>query len=95
MKQLLRIVGNINLLGNPISLFNDIGDGIIDFYEIPKEGFIQGPLEGSKGIIKGTFGLVGKSFGGVSNSLSKITGSIASGLSELTFDKEYQQKRDI
>ena len=51
MKQLLTIIGSSDLLGNPMGLINDLSDGIVDFYEKPIQGFIEGPLEGSKGII--------------------------------------------
>ena len=53
------------------------------------EGFIHGPLEGGKGLLKGTASLVGKTFAGVGNTLSKITGSVAGGISKLTFDDKY------
>ena len=93
MKQLFQIIGSVEVLGNPIQLYNNVGEGIMDFYEKPIEGFIQGPLEGGKGLIKGTASLVGKTLSGVTNTLSKITGSVAGGISKLTFDDKYIKKR--
>jgi vacuolar protein sorting-associated protein 13A/C len=77
MKQLFQIIGSVEIFGNPIQLYNNVGEGIMDFFDKPIEGFIQGPLEGGKGLIKGTASLVGKTVVGVTNTLSKITGSMA------------------
>ena len=93
MKQLFKIIGSVDILGNPNQLYNNLEEGILDFYEKPLEGFIQGPLEGGKGIIKGTGSLVNKTIKGVSTSVSKITDALAGGLSVMTFDTKYIRKR--
>jgi len=50
---MLKIVGSIDILGNPVGLFSGIGTGIFDLFEKPMKGFVQGPLEGGKGMIEG------------------------------------------
>jgi len=57
------------------------------------KGLVKGPLEGGKGMIKGAGSLITHTFAGTFNSVGKITGSIGSGLSSLTGDKEFEEKR--
>lgn len=45
-------------MGNPINLLTNIGNGVKDLYEMPAEGFVQGPIEGGLGIIMGTGSLL-------------------------------------
>ena len=40
MKQLFKIIGSVDILGNPNQLYNNLEEGILDFYEKPLEGFI-------------------------------------------------------
>jgi vacuolar protein sorting-associated protein 13A/C len=39
-------VGSVDVIGNPVGLFNNIGNGVTDLFEKPAEGFVKGPLEG-------------------------------------------------
>ena len=67
-----------------MGLFNNITTGMKDLIDKPKEGFTKGPLEGGYGIVKGAGSLVGHTIAGAFNSINKITGSVSSGLSNLT-----------
>jgi hypothetical protein len=40
MKQLYKIFGSLNILGNPVSLFMNISSGFKDLKEKPSEGFV-------------------------------------------------------
>ena len=84
LKNVLLIVGSIEILGNPVGLFKHISTGVVDFIEKPIEGFVQGPLEGGIGIIMGTGSLIKNTVAGTFNSLNKITGSMATGLASLS-----------
>jgi vacuolar protein sorting-associated protein 13A/C len=84
IKQIFKIVGSIDILGNPLGLFKNIGQGVFDFVDKPIEGFINGPLGGGIGLIKGTGSLVKNTLAGTFNSVEKITGSIGSGFSSLS-----------
>jgi vacuolar protein sorting-associated protein 13A/C len=89
MKQLLSLIGSIELIGNPVGLVKHLAVGIYDLFDKPIEGFIKGPIEGGIGIIKGVASLTKNTVSGVSNSGGKIAGSIAGGLSAISLDKNY------
>ena len=43
---LAKMVGSMNVIGNPVQLFSNLGDGVVEFFEKPVEGFVKGPIEG-------------------------------------------------
>ena len=94
MSQILKLLGSLSVLGNPVGLFNNITTGMKDLIDKPKEGFTKGPLEGGYGIVKGAGSLVGHTIAGAFNSINKITGSVSSGLSNLTMDEDYIRERE-
>lgn len=60
--QLWQILGSINLIGNPLSLIKNIKSGVTDLFEMPAQGFVEGPLEGFGGIVSGVGSLAKKTF---------------------------------
>lgn len=48
-----KLIGSMDILGNPIGLIRNVGNGFQDLWEMPAEGFLQGPIEGGIGIAKG------------------------------------------
>lgn len=93
-KSIFKILGSLDIVGNPVGLFNNISTGVVDLLEKPLDGFLQGPLEGGKGLIKGTSSLVKNTVSGTFNSIGKVTCSLASGLSSLALDNEYLTQRE-
>ena len=83
-KSIPKLIGSLDIVGNPVGLFNNISTGVVDLVEKPMQGFLQGPLEGSMGIVMGTGSLLKNTVSGTFNSIGKVTGSLASGLSNLT-----------
>ena len=71
--QIYKIFGSLDLIGDPLSLFEDIGSGFEKFLQKTEDEFSSLDLKG-----EGIKSLVFSIIGGVFNSLSKITGSIAS-----------------
>jgi len=55
---LLKVLGSIEILGNPVGLVKHLARGIYDLFDKPIEGFIKGPIEGGIGITKGVGSLV-------------------------------------
>ena len=86
MRNIFSLVGSSSLLGNPIQLVNSVGTGIKDFLYNPIEGFIDGPIEGGKGIITGTGSLVKNTTKGIFGSVSSIVGSASKGILVLSDD---------
>ena len=81
-----RILGNLDILGNPVSLFSNVGDGVVQFFNEPIKGFIKGPKEGFIGIAKGSGALIKNTATGIFNTISKISNSLATGLISLSMD---------
>lgn len=92
--EVLKLLGSINILGNPVGLFSSIGTGMQDLLEKPREGFIKGPLEGGIGLAKGAGSLLRHTLAGTFNSLDKITGSLGTGIASLSLDDEYLAERE-
>ena len=90
----LPLIGNISILGNPVSLISKIGTGFKEFIELPVEGFIISPLEGGKGLTKGTKSLFKNTLEGTMNSVGGISETLGSGLASLTLDKNYNKERE-
>lgn len=94
--QLAKVLGFVDFLFNPVGLFNNLGSGVSDFFYEPYLGFVSDrPQDIGIGFLKGGFSLVRKTVFGLTDSFSKFTGSVGKGLSALTFDKSFQQKRRI
>ena len=92
--EIFKLLGSINILGNPVGLFSQIGTGVSDLIEKPMEGFIKGPLEGGVGLVKGAGSLLSHTLAGTLNSLDKITGSLGTGIAALSLDDEYLAQRE-
>lgn len=84
LKQLYKVIGSLELFGNPVNLLGNIGTGVVKFFDEPIKGFVKGPLDGVKGIGRGAGSLVKHTVKGTFNSVSKITGTVATGISSLS-----------
>lgn len=94
--QIAKLVGSADFIFNPVGLFNNLGSGVSDFFYEPYLGFVSDrPQDIGIGFLKGGFSLVRKTVYGLTDSFSKFTGSIGKGLSALTFDKSFQQRRRL
>jgi len=95
LRQFYNILGSIDILGNPVGLFRNFGTGVHDFFVEPAQGLIKSPADFGKGLAKGTSSLVKNSVYGTFNTLSKITGTIGTGVANLSFDDQYLNERKI
>ncbi|KAG1054811.1 hypothetical protein G6F43_003196 [Rhizopus delemar] len=95
MYQVHRVLGSIDILGNPVGLFNNLSSGFGELFYEPYQGFIMSdrPQDLGIGVAKGVGGFMKKSVFGVTDSLSRLTGSLGKGLSAATMDKKFQDKR--
>lgn len=89
----LKVIGSINIIGNPVGLYNYIKSGFVELIERPRQGLVHGPLEAGLGAIIGAGCLLKQTFAGTFNSLHHITDSIATGLTILSFDDSFIEKR--
>lgn len=89
LKQIFKIFGAIDIIGNPANFLNTLGTGFKDFFQKPYKGIVKGPLEGAKGIMDGSISLVKHTVEGTFSSTSKITSGLSHGILYITQDHEY------
>ncbi len=85
----LKILGSIKIIGNPVGFCNYIKIGFQDLIDKPREGFMEGPLQGCFGLIIGAGSLIKQTFAATCLSLQNISGTFASGLTLLSFDNTF------
>lgn len=83
---ILRVLASSDLMGNPYNLVNSLGTGVKKFYYEPRNGFMEGPLQGGLGILKGTAGIVGITAASGLGSLGKVTNSLNKGIIAASLD---------
>lgn len=93
VKQLYVLVLGLDVIGNPYGLVVGFTKGFEDLFYEPFQGAIQGPGEFAEGLVLGVRSLFGHTVGGAAGAVSKITGAMGKGIAALTFDKDYQKKR--
>ena len=75
---------SIDILGNPINLLKNLKSGVQDFFYLPYQGAVQGPLQLFKGVHSGTKSLISHIVGGALDSTQKISSSVGRNLLKLT-----------
>ena len=95
LRQVHKVVGSADFIGNPVGLFTNISAGVQDVFYEPYQGILvgEGIEELGLGLAKGAKSLVKKTVFSVSDSVSKVTGSVSKGTSlieiVLTFRTEF------
>ncbi|EJD03959.1 vacuolar protein sorting-associated protein vps13 [Fomitiporia mediterranea MF3/22] len=94
LRQIYRVLGAADFLGNPVGLFTNVSSGVADIFYEPWHGVVQrGGGELGIGLAKGAASFVKKTIFGLSDSMTKITSSVGKGLSAATLDADFQAKR--
>ncbi|CAM9140186.1 unnamed protein product [Hapterophycus canaliculatus] len=92
--QVLSLVGSMRALGSPADLISNIGGGAKALVYAPAQGLVQGPAEFFEGVGRGAQSFVKGTVQGVFNSVAGVGGAVSDTVSKLTFDDDYQLKRD-
>lgn len=87
-------LGSLDIIGSPVNLFKNLGIGVVEFFEKPIKGFINGPLEGIEGISKGTQSLIKNTVSAILDSTGRVLGSVANGLCFAANDNTYTEIRN-
>jgi vacuolar protein sorting-associated protein 13A/C len=72
-KEIYKIPGSINILGNPYVLMKYLAEGVWEIINQPSEGFIKGPIEGALGVVKGGVYFTRNVVAGTANSFEVIS----------------------
>ena len=91
MRGLFRIIGSLDILGNPTGYASSIADGFMQIIEAPRKGLINGPLGVGEGIAKG-FGkfittIISSSF----DVVGKISGTLLASCEVLQGEKVFEE----
>ena len=90
LQQLHKLVGSLDVLGNPAALFADVRGGVRTFFREPQRGALKSPKGFAKGLARGTRGLVGGVVGGgVSAGASTATAVFKMGVISLSSTQSY------
>jgi vacuolar protein sorting-associated protein 13A/C len=81
LRQIHKVIGSADFIGNPVGLFTNITAGVQDVFYEPYHGILvgEGIQELGLGLAKGAESLIKKTVFSVSDSFSKITGSVSKG----------------
>ncbi|XGW23678.1 hypothetical protein V3C99_005698 [Haemonchus contortus] len=93
LRQMYVLVLGLDIIGNPFGLVRDLSAGVEDLFYQPFQGLIQGPEEFASGVALGVQSMFGHAVGGAAGAVGRITGTVGKGIAALTFDQEYQRKR--
>ena len=89
VKNFVILVSSSNLLLGMNLLAYDVGTGVKDFFYRPMEGFVDGPIEGGKGIFIGTGSLIGNTAKGAFGTVSRLMNTVSKSLLFLAGDEDY------
>jgi hypothetical protein len=76
IRQVYKLLGSSDMLGNPIRLMGKLGTGVFEFISEPMKGLLKGPKSLPGGVKKGVKSLVSNIVGGGMHSVSTITGNL-------------------
>jgi vacuolar protein sorting-associated protein 13A/C len=93
MQQLYKIVGSLDVIGNPVGLVNGLGSGVHDFFYQPVQGLVKSPKDFVGGVFQGTTSLFKSVVSGLCDSASRVTSSAARGAASATLDDEFIKKQ--
>ena len=91
--QLAQIAGSLSVLGSPVGLARNIGNGVQDFFYEPYLGLVQSPEEFLIGVKNGTSSLMVGVVSGTLTSTVALIGTASSGISYLSGDREFIKQR--
>lgn len=87
MRQFYRLLGSVEVLGNPAGLLRNLNTGMRAFTAGLRHGDRQSLKDGAKTFVKhGTHG--------VSNTISKVSSSFSRGLASVSLDEDFLRERE-
>ena len=93
--QIYKVLGSLDIIGNPVKLVRNVGGGFYDFVNEPRKGFRLGPKEFGIGVAKGVGSLIYGIVGGVLDFLQRISGTLYAATQSLTgHDRESMSIED-
>ena len=88
---LFRVVGSLDILGNPTGYASSIADGFMQIIEAPKKGLINGPLGFGEGVAKGFGSFITTILSSSFDVVGKISGTLLASCEVLQGEKVFEQ----
>ena len=84
IKQIYRILGSTDLIGNPVNFIEGLGNGFFELVNEPRKGFLLGPKQFGKGLLKGLGGVLSGIVGGTFGVVQRISGTLYGATQSMT-----------
>ena len=97
LSQMYKIVGSLDLVGNPVGLVSSLGVGMKDFFYEPAKALVNNPNEIKRVghvFVKGGVSLLSNTADGVIATATTMTRSVGKGLAALTMDDIFLRNRE-
>ena len=94
IRQVMPLVGSTDMFEGSVGLLTNLGTGVYDLFYEPIEGLLGDEQTFMEGLTRGGKSLAAKTIGGTSGFTSKVAGGLGKGMSLLTMDKKFQQRRN-
>ena len=94
LRQLYRLVLQIESIGNLPGFARSLGAGMRDFVMLPAKGLLESPENFGAGLVQGAYSLTGSVVGGLSKTFSQVTGGLGRACAQLSMDDDYLKLRD-
>jgi hypothetical protein len=94
LKQIYKIIGSLDIVGNPTMLINSVASGVRDFFYIPSKAFLRTPMDPSRvgiGMAKGTLSLLSHSSSGFFGFVAKVSASVGQASAFMSLDPDYKR----
>ena len=94
LRQVYKIIGSLDFVGNPTMLFSSFVSGVRDLVVTPSVAFLRSPTDPSlvgKAVAKGTLSLFSHSTSGIFGFIAKTTAAAGQAAAILSFDAEYRE----
>ncbi|KAL0476826.1 hypothetical protein AKO1_005681 [Acrasis kona] len=92
MRGLYKMIGSLEVIGNPIGLIKEVRQGVRD---LVRDSSVASSNDQLEAIFKGSNNLVKRSLRGTFRSISSMTGTVARGISLISFDRDHIRDKDM
>ena len=79
LAQMHRVLGSVDVIGNPVNFFSNVSTGVTDFFYEPYKAMAGRPELFSSGVARGTTSLIQCSMYGAMSSAAQIGESLTKG----------------
>jgi hypothetical protein len=93
LKQVYKIIGSLDFVGNPTMLFTSFVSGVRDLFVVPSVAFLTSPTDASLvglGVAQGALSLLSHSASGFFGFATKVSAAAGQAVATLSFDREFR-----